>query len=376
MSKLKEKIESYMYGEVPCLLTHTVLLCLSLIYGLITSIRSALYAACVLRSKKISAKVISVGNITAGGSGKTPVTMLLAKALAVKGKKVAILSRGYNRDSVGLGVVSDGDDILLSPKDSGDEPYQMALNLLEYGIPVIVAKNRFDAAELAIRSYKADTLILDDGFQHRALARDLDIVLLDKGRGLGSGYLLPRGPLRESLSALRRADLFLLKGSLDDTPADSQKDSPDGSNKDSNSKLNFNNLKLDKPAFDFTYAPTLLKNINGKGRETVASLKGKKVTIVSGIADPKSFIRTLESLGAIIDNCITYPDHHWYTEKDLEEVRIAALSTNSDMIITTEKDAVRLRCLETGMMKIRALHVEPIIEGKEDFLKLVNEFID
>src|SRR3989338_4045779 len=182
----------------------------SILYGICIKLRYFLYHTGIFKTKRLTCKVISIGNITVGGSGKTPMAIYLAKKLKEKGRKVIILSRGYKGKVKGIGVVSDGGNILLDPEDAGDEPYLMAAKLKN--IPVIVGKDRYKAGLYAIEKFNPDVIILDDGFQHIRLARDIDFLLIDLRKGFGNGHLFPLGMLREPLSGLKRGTFFLMKG--------------------------------------------------------------------------------------------------------------------------------------------------------------------
>jgi tetraacyldisaccharide 4'-kinase len=191
---------------------YCLLYILSFPYRLAVGVRNFLYDNGLLRSNKLSCPVISIGNLTAGGTGKTPLTILLGRMLKEKGFRPAILSRGYGRQGVkSIGVVSNGSSILMDHREAGDEPFLMSQLLPQ--VPVIVGASRFLAGKKAIEELGADILILDDGFQHRGLYRDIDIVLLGSSRPLGNGRLLPGGSLRESPQALRRADIIVMTGS-------------------------------------------------------------------------------------------------------------------------------------------------------------------
>ena len=210
IERLKNRISSAAGSNVPSSLLslETALLVLSLAYGVVIRIRARLYAAGVLPSKALLCRVISVGNIIAGGTGKTPMTIFVAQLLRDKGQRVVVLSRGYRGSmEASGGIVSDGERIFKGPDEAGDEPYLMARVLK--GIPVVVGKRRYEAGMMAIARFQPDVIVLDDAFQHLRLKRDLDLVLLDCRSPWGNGYLLPRGLLREPLSALRRAHAII-----------------------------------------------------------------------------------------------------------------------------------------------------------------------
>jgi len=320
---------------------------LSIVYGMAVKARFLFYSLGILKQEKLPCKVISVGNITAGGSGKTPVTIFLAKWLKENGLNVTVLSRGYKRKGGGwggkTGIVSDNENILLDVERSGDEPYLMAERLK--GVPVIVGKSRVKSALYASEKFLPHVIILDDGFQHVSLKRDIDIVLLNS---TGSGYLLPLGPLREPVAGIKRADILMIKGNKDSTDAEGFK----------------------KPLFRFTYTPGVIHDSKGN-RFDIKDLKGKSVLAFAGIANPDSFFETLKDCGAFIVKTMTFPDHHWYTVSDIEGIKKEAGDVS--FAVTTEKDFVRLKGVKTPDIPLLAVGVEVDIEKNERFLELIKE---
>ncbi len=281
---------------------------------------------------KVSVPVISVGNITAGGTGKTPCIMKLVQILKQMGKHPAILTRGYRGklEKVG-GIVSDWDKILLSAQLAGDEPYMMAMKISH--TPVLVGKHRTASAQNAI-NMGADILLLDDGFQYWKLKRDIDIVLIDCTNPFGGEHLLPRGLLRENLECMQRADIFILTKT---EQVNSQiKDKIISRIKQWNDQA-FIIKSEQKPAGVVTYEnwkkniPIFLENI-----------ENRKAFLVSGIGNPSSFQTTSEMAGFIITGSINFPDRHCYVNTDIEKVTQMAIDSGADIILTTEKDAVKL----------------------------------
>lgn len=315
----------------------------SILYGIAVRFRFFLYGAGFLKKRSLGCNVISIGNITVGGSGKTPMTIFLAEKLKEKGKKVVILSRGYKGKIKDIGVVSDGNNIILSPEDAGDEPYLMAAKLKT--VPVIVGRDRYKTGLYAIEKFKPDVIILDDGFQHVSLYRDIDILLVDSRRGFGNGHLFPLGMLREPLSGLKRASVFMIKG-----------------------KPSAITLLKDRPIIFFSYKPKAVSSLFDNSILSVDSLKGKKIAALFGIADPKSFKHTLEGLGASVIKEIAFPDHYAYTYKDIQI--IAGEAEGVDMVITTMKDAVKLKSFPIEYLPIYALDIEVEIENSEIFEKV------
>jgi tetraacyldisaccharide 4'-kinase len=305
-----------------------------------------------LKTKTIPCPVISVGNITVGGTGKTPLVMTLAKVLMGRGISVAILSRGYKRTKTAESVVSDGKRLFLSPEESGDEPFLMAQ--ICQGVPVLVGKDRIANGRIALQQYGAKGLLLDDGYQHLPLHRDLDILLIDSHIGFGDQNLLPRGILREPLSHLRRAHLFLLT-KVDDleTPRPLEKQ--------------IREIHPRAQVFHSHYQPMSL--VGPQGEEEIDLLKGKKVLALSGIANPDSFSSLLRKCEMEIVDELIFPDHHFYHPKDLSFIK--EKSKEVDWIVTTEKDMLKLRRLGLDGLPIRSLRIEMKIWEEEAFFKSV-----
>jgi len=280
------------------------------------------------RSSSVTARVISIGNITAGGTGKTPATIYFARRLVEEGQTVVVLSRGYGRSTPPDEpfVVSDGKNILLSPMEAGDEPYLIAKKLPH--VPVVVCGKRVKGARVAVEKFSPDIIILDDGFQHIALSRDEDIVVVDCTMPFGFGRLLPRGLLREPLRALKRATAFLL------THADER---DDGHIVDTLKKIN--------PAGDVLksrHRPVRLRNLKDDAVLECNSLSGERVLALSSIGNPNAFEETLRKLGADVVCGLRFRDHHWYADDDLEKIRATAQESGVKYVVTTEKDGVRL----------------------------------
>jgi tetraacyldisaccharide 4'-kinase len=329
---------------------------LSLPYGWGMKARASCYAKGLFKTRRLPCPVISVGNITVGGTGKTPLVMALAKGLTERGMTVAILSRGYKRSKASGSVVSDGRTLLLSPEASGDEPYLLAQNLP--GIPVLVGRDRFTQGERAIEELGAQCLLLDDGFQHLRLHRDLNIVLVDSQTGFGGGYLLPRGILREPLDHLRRAHLAIL------TKVEHREDC-------SSLEARVRKIHPSVSIFHSSYEPAALVGPKGE-EEGVGLFRGKQVLAFSGIARPESFTLDLRKLGMVIVKEKTFPDHYRYTMEDL--LWIDKESRDVDGVVTTEKDMVKLPDLSVCQLPIWALRIRMKI-WEEGFFQRVMEVI-
>jgi tetraacyldisaccharide 4'-kinase len=326
---------------------------LSLPYGWVVRSRSLFYSVKLLKTKILPCPVISVGNITVGGTGKTPLVMTLAKGLMDRGISVAILSRGYKGTKTSEPVVSDGKSLFLSPEESGDEPFLMAQ--VCKGVPVLIGKDRFANGRIAFRKFGMKGLLLDDGFQHLPLHRDLDILLIDSTIGFGDQHLLPRGILREPLSHLRRAHLILLTKVEDpETCRPLEK--------------KIHEIHPRAQVFHSHYQPTSLIGPKGE-QEALTSLKGRKILALSGIANPDYFSSLLRKWGTEIVSEAIFPDHHFYVSKDLSFIK--EKSKGADWIVTTEKDMLKLRGLGIGPLPIRALRIEMKIWEEEAFFKRI-----
>jgi len=328
---------------------------LSLPYGGVVRIRTLLYSKGILNSKRLPCPVISIGNITVGGTGKTPLVITLAKELMDRGISVAVMSRGYKGKGSTGPFVSDGKTVLLSPEESGDEPFQMAKALK--GVPVLIGKDRFTNGQLALERFGVRGLLLDDGYQHLQLHRDLDILLIDSQIGFGDHDLLPRGILREPLHHLHRAHLLIL----------TKVEHPEACRP---LEKMLQELHPSSPVFHSHYETRGLIGPEGE-REELPSLKGKKVLAVSGIANPHYFSFLLKKCGMEIVREMAFPDHHHFTPKDL--ISIQENAKGLDWIVTTEKDMVKLRNMRFGHPPLRALDIEMKIWEEEEFYKRAME---
>jgi len=300
---------------------------LSLLYRLLLVFWNSLYSLGILKVRGLSCKVISVGNITLGGSGKTPFVVYLAERLRDKGYRVAVLSRGYKRKKGrGVDIVSDGERVLLNPDESGDEPYMLAQRLK--GIPVIVGKNRYEAGRTAIEKFHTDILVLDDGFQHLPLKRDVDILLFDATQPFSTFRIFPAGVLREPLSAINRADIIIF------TRCHHGYASEAGGSATS--------LRDDLPLYHSFMEPVELFDLNENIKKDIACLANKKILAFCGIGNPESFRSTLLSLNADIRGFLVFPDHHSFSKEDMEKIHRLSFERNIDMVVTTEKDGIRL----------------------------------
>jgi len=286
--------------------------------------------------------VISVGNLTVGGNAKTPFTVFLAARLQARGLRVAIVSRGYSGSpsSASAALVSEHGELLLDVSVAGDEPAMMARRFTG---PIAIARRRMDAIELLRSRGPLDAVILDDGFQHARLRRDLDLVLISRERGLGNGWMLPAGPMREPLSALRRAAAVVIV-------------SADASLGSALSAAQLALINQNRVLSAALHPQSLVSVANGNWRESAASLTGRRVLAVSGLADPAAFHAMLRELEADLIGVLDFPDHHSYTATDWQEIASAARGV--DLIVTTEKDLVKLERFPFARDSLYALRLE------------------
>ncbi|NWG04235.1 MAG: tetraacyldisaccharide 4'-kinase [Syntrophaceae bacterium] len=328
---------------------------LSLPYGGVVRTRSFFYSIGLFKTKRLPCPVISVGNITVGGTGKTPFVMALAKGMMKKGIPVAILSRGYKRRKTSPSIVSDGQRIFLSLEESGDEPLLMAKAC--QGIPILVGKNRFVNGQIALQRFGVKGLLLDDAYQHLPLYRNINILLIDSKIGFGDQHLLPRGILREPLSSLRRASFLVL------TKVEDIKRGHDLQKK-------IHHLHPSLPIFHSYYEPVGLIGPNGE-QKALEVYKGKRVLAFSGIAQSNYFISLLKKSGMEVAREMTYPDHHLYRAEDLNSIE--EMSKGMDGVVTTEKDMVKLKEWKIPGIPLFALRIEVQIWEEEAFYEKVME---
>jgi len=318
---------------------------------------AALYAcALAMRSgawrlmrRRPALPTISIGNLIVGGSGKTPFTLFLAQKLAERGVSVGIVSRGYRGRLNGrAALVSDGAGILLTPEQAGDEPVMMAR---QFDGPIAVARRRTHGIELLQRSAQVDAVVLDDAFQHIRLKRDFDLLLVNMERGLGNGWLLPAGPMRERIGSARRADAIVLIG---------RDRAPDSLTPTQRAKLD----RLKRPdLFHATIRPRCLVHAEmGRWRETPLAIVGRRVLAVSGLADAGGFYEMLREHDAELVGVLEYPDHHNYTAADWQTISDAA--RDAEMVITTEKDLVKLERFPFPRDSLYALRLEVAMDEK------------
>ena len=336
----KTKITKLHYNKNPKGILFSVLKFCSVFYALASKSKNLLYDKGFIKPKKVDAFVVSVGNFTTGGVGKTPVVAEIAKYYISQGEKPAIISRGYGGrlNNKIIHVISDGTNLYYKADMAGDEPYWLAVNI--DGCAVLTCSNRYKAAKFAVEKLGCNKLILDDGFQHRKLYRDLDIVLVDSEKMFGNENLLPAGPLREGTEGFQRLNkLIIVSKNKDHTRAEklakiiSKKQGAD--------------VLICKTEPDYVY-----NIISGEHLE-----KGSEITALSAIGQPEQFYQFLEG-DFVIKEKITFDDHHQYTLSDIENIK--------GNIVTTEKDAVKLALLNRN--NIYALKLKTILPA-ENILK-------
>lgn len=324
------------------------------LYGKIADLRNRLYERGVLDSHHLGARTISIGNITTGGTGKTPLVAYVASILVDRGERVCILTRGYGRkDPKKRVLVADGERVLADATEGGDEPAELAQKLLGKAI-VIADADRVGAAEWAIRKFGVTAFVLDDGFQHRRMRRDVDIVCIDATSPVGfgqagslrSGRVLPAGRLREPVANLGRADVIVI------TRADLVDDISD---------LRSQISDLAPKASVFESANEIIN---------ADELLGHRAYLFCGLGNPASFYEEVRRTGIEVVGSNTFADHHLYSQKDIARVESDARAAGADLLLTTAKDAVKLSALEFAM-PYHVVHIEIVIEDGEAFGALI-----
>ncbi|MGE5314998.1 MAG: tetraacyldisaccharide 4'-kinase [Acidobacteriota bacterium] len=336
---------------------HRILYPFSLLYGAVMTIRNAFFENKLLKREEAGVPVISIGNLTTGGTGKTPLVELTAALVRDSGIRTAIVSRGYGRASSGLVVVSDGTRLVADAAQAGDEPHQLAEALP--GVAVIVDEVRARGARYAVENFNAGCLILDDGFQHRSLDRSLDIVVIDGSQDLFSMPMLPSGYRREPLSALKRAGAFIITKADDPARVETLR-----------ARLR---AYTAAPVFLGTYEPVALCTMGRAESASPDTIKGLRVAAFCGIGQPENFRRTLEALGADVAAFKAFADHHAYTMEECQGLERLRRETGATILVTTEKDAHRLSGLTACRSgeSVRFVKMRAAIREHEEFHALI-----
>jgi tetraacyldisaccharide 4'-kinase len=360
--------------DMPAILFGAFLQVCSYLFSGIVQLRWWLYRNRILRDQPLGCLVVVVGNLTVGGTGKTPVVEKFARALRDRGRKVAILSRGYKSKAPPLWkkwwfwlnhtedapprVVSDGQNVLLDSELAGDEPYMLARNLP--GVVVLVDKDRVKAGAYAIKRFGCDTLVLDDGFQYLPLKGRLNLLLVDKTNPFGNGFLLPRGILREPIKHLKRASYVFLTKSK--------------GVRDEELETMIRRFNPDAEIIECAHKPQYLQRLDGEERLPLSALANRRIGAFSGIAAPESFEGFLRETGARLGYAKRFLDHHRFTAEELQTVFQEALQAKVEMLITTEKDAVRISSPHTIPLPCYYLRLEiDILRGAADFDEAVGK---
>jgi len=350
-------------------LTSAILLAFSRLYQVVIQLRLFLWKQRIFRDYTLGCQIVSIGNLTVGGTGKTPVVEVFARALQQRGRRVAILSRGYKsaprplwerflaalpplQDQFPPKIVSDGQSLLLDSEQSGDEPYMLASNLKE--VVVLVDKNRVKSGRYAIRHFGCDTLLLDDGFQYLALKSRMDVCLIDRTAPFGNHHLLPRGTLREPIANLSRAHYIFITKCTHMGAA----------------KLRAMIRRFNPSAeiIECAHHPLYLQDVFAGDRHPLEILKGLRVAALSGIAAPEGFENGLRRLGADVIYAKQYADHHRYSQQEIINMINRSIRRSAQAIVTTEKDAVRFPKIDRRDIPMYFLRVEVrIVSGAMDF---------
>ncbi len=304
----------------------------SALYFLGTYFRLRGYEKRVLKQKRLGVPVISIGNLTVGGTGKTPITIDLARSLMQFGLKVAVLSRGYKRlSSQKVVIVSDGKQVLVDALQAGDEPYLIAKSA--HGAVVIVSADRHEGGRIAVNDYGCDVIILDDGFQHLKLHRDFDVVVYDYNDDPNQLQLLPAGRLRESLGSISRASCIVIS-KLPDNPDPARL---------SAIRVMANKFKPGIPVLSCRFEADGLHRVYSNQNVTITTRSaGTRVFAFCGIARPEGFYKNLEESGCIVVGKQTFPDHHWLSLAELTALIESFKQSEAQLLVTTQKDRVRL----------------------------------
>lgn len=339
-----------------------LLLLLSRLYGLGVGLRRLGFEKGVWPRRSLQRPVLSVGNLTVGGTGKTPLVALLARLLKEQSLQPVILSRGY-RGRSGRGVlwVSQGEQILCSPAQCGDEPYWLAQKLP--GIPVVVSKDRFQAGSLAEARFQNVVHLLDDGFQHLRLHRDLDLLVLDGTDLFGGGHLLPAGHLREPLEAMARADLIVVSRAhhVQDRASCRQA---------------IRRYNPQAPLFFFRHLPTQLRDLASGATTALSRLQGRPVAVLAAIGNPGQFLQDVKQYGLVPVQHFFFRDHHLFTAGEIRRVLQVLEKGRAEAVVTTEKDGVRLLDFHFPSDSVFALGIEACPEEPEEFERVLQERLE
>ena len=324
---------------------------LSVGYRAALTLRETAYRVRLLGTGRLACPVISIGNITLGGSGKTPVTELAVRTLRELGGRPAVVSRGYGRHTRGVHVVADSGGIRLAAHDAGDEPRLLAERLP--GVPVVVGENRLAAGRVAAEHCGATVIVLDDGFQHRTIAKDLEIVVVNGQAPWGNARLFPRGMLREPMAALGRADLVVVTN-------------PPGAAEVEAVSREVGRHNRRAPVLTAVYEVVDAYDLDSGRRLGAEALAGRRLLAFAGLGTPRGFADTLAAAGVRVPGLVEFPDHHWYAGDEVADLARQSIAVGAEGLITTEKDAVRLRGLPAPRVPLWVLSVRLRLTGGTD----------
>lgn len=331
------------------------------VYALVVKIRNLFFDKSVFKSKVVNAKVVSVGNLTIGGSGKTPFVIYLTNLLKNSGYKPSVLSRGYGRITKGYLLVSKDGEPLTNVQNCGDEIYH---TVIECKVPAAVCENRVEGAERLLEEADSNIIVLDDGFQHRWIYRNLDIVLFDQkfllDKSMVNQSLLPLGIMREGFASLNRADAIIINRKFC---------------KEQNQNLTEQFRNFNKPVFTSYYKAISFVDMARKTEHTLEEFEGQESLVISGIANPVSFLTVLNDVEVNTKNKIIFRDHKNYTIKEVQQIRKEFYQTNSHSVVTTEKDAVKLLqySKEFDDIDIFYLKIALCMDDEESFKRYLSE---
>ena len=332
---------------------------LSILYTCVIQIRNFLFNFGVFKSHRSPVILVSVGNITAGGTGKTPMTMYLIHLLSEDFKRIVVISRGYGRRTKGVNIVSDAKGNILSAQEGGDEPVLIARK--NPTCPVIVSEKRSQGIITALAEFQPDLILLDDAFQHRWVNRHCDVVLINAEGEFHKERPLPLGNLREPLGNLNRADIIIM------TKITKSVNARDIAVVEKN---------YSGPIFESRFLPDRLVNHNFEQVYQIDQLKDHRILAFAGISDPRLFTHFLEEQGMILEEFVSYPDHHYYSEWDLKDLYAKACGHNCRHIITTEKDLVKLNISQINEVEILGLSIKIELAEREKLRQNILTCID
>lgn len=337
---------------------------LAIVFSLVIKTRNWLFDKNIFNVTKVGAKIISVGNLTVGGSGKTPTVMMVAKTLKSRNKTIGLLSRGYGRKSYGYVYVSNGKEILSSVDECGDEMFFMSDELK---VPTAVAERRVDGANRFIKDSNVDVIILDDAFQHRWIYRDVDIVVVDQAFLSKAGQIeqkmLPLGLMRETFTSLERANVIIINRKFSEKEAIPEK---------------LKKYFADKQVFTGFYVEEGIYDVKTHHFFDIKEFQGQKSLVVCGIANPDSVLKVFGKNHIDVANKIIFADHKNYTLKEVQNIRKRFYDTNSYSVLTTQKDAVKLTkySKELDDIDIYYLKIELKLDEHEKFNQIILKSIN